>query len=136
MKKVMVFGSFDVLHDGHRSLFKQAKRYGDQLVVVVARDETYERLRGYAPQHNEYERLKHVGEETIVDQAVLGDRKDVYRVVRQYRPDVLCLGYDQDFFVDGLRERLDALGLPKTTIVKLEAFRPETFKSSLLKKAD
>ena len=39
MKKVMTFGSFDVLHKGHEHYLKEAKSYGDYLIVVVARDE-------------------------------------------------------------------------------------------------
>lgn len=135
MRKVMVFGSFDVVHDGHRSLFKQARALGDELVVVVARDETYRGLRGHAPVHNEYERLRAVAGEPLVDEAFLGERDDVYQVVRRLRPSVVALGYDQDSFTDGLRERLDSFGLQSTSLVRLQAHSPERFKSSLLKKA-
>jgi len=37
-KKVMVFGTFDIFHPGHRSFLNQAKKYGNYLIVVVARD--------------------------------------------------------------------------------------------------
>ena len=136
MKKVMVFGSFDVLHDGHRSLFRQAKLLGDTLVVVVARDTTYERLRNHMPLHNEYERLKRVGEEAVVDQAFLGDNNNVYKIVSSVRPDIVALGYDQKNFVDDLREKLNSFELQKTTIVRLDAHHPEKFKSSLYKKIE
>ena len=135
MKKVMVFGSFDVLHDGHRSLFEQAKQYGDHLIAVVARDDTYEALRLYTPVHSEDQRLSVVLKEPFVDTAVLGDRIDIYRAIKQFRPDVICLGYDQKHFVDGLDEKLASLGLA-TSIMRLKPFYPETFKSSLLKKGD
>ena len=39
-KKVMVFGTFDIFHKGHENFLKQAKKLGDCLTVVVARDET------------------------------------------------------------------------------------------------
>lgn len=134
MRKVMVFGSFDVLHDGHRSLFKQARRHGERLVVIIARDTTYERLRGYRPLHNEYERLKNVAQEPLVDEAFLGDARDPYRALRQHRPDVVCLGYDQDAFVEHLASKLLSFGLRSTSIVRLDPYRAEHFKSSLLKK--
>jgi len=35
MKKVMCFGAFDGLHPGHLDFFRQAKRYGDFLIVSV-----------------------------------------------------------------------------------------------------
>jgi FAD synthetase len=134
MKKVLVFGSFDVIHDGHRSLFKQAKNYGDYLVVVVARDATYEGLRGYKPVHTERERLAAVAGESLVDKAVLGDSKDPYKVLGQVRPQVIALGYDQSLFVDKLEEKLRLYALQATRIVRLEPFSPERFKSSLMKK--
>ena len=37
-KKVICFGTFDILHLGHVNFFKQAKSLGDELVVVIARD--------------------------------------------------------------------------------------------------
>lgn len=135
MRKVMVFGSFDVLHDGHRSLFSQARRHGDHLIVIVARDATYNRLRGYAPVHDERQRLESVASEPLVDEAHLGEVQDQYRVLRSYRPDVVCLGYDQEFFVEGLKERLERYGLKGTSIVRLEPFHAEKFKSSIIKKS-
>ena len=135
MATVMVFGSFDVLHDGHRSLFRQARHHGDRLVVVVARDGTYRSLRGHDPLHGEGERLASVREEPLVDRAVLGESRDVYRVLKQVRPDVVALGYDQTSFTEGLREKLDSYGLKRTSIVRLEPHSPERFKSSLLKKS-
>ena len=40
MKKVLVFGTFDGLHEGHKDFLRQAKQYGDHLTVVVGRDST------------------------------------------------------------------------------------------------
>lgn len=131
----MVFGSFDVLHDGHRSLFEQAKQYGDHLTVVVARDDTYETLRMYAPIHDETQRLASVAQEPLVDSAVLGDRIDIYRAIKELRPHVICLGYDQKHFVDGLDEKLLSLSIP-AQIVRLKAYHPDTYKSSLMKKGE
>lgn len=135
MKKVMVFGSFDVLHDGHRSLFEQAKQHGDHLTVVVARDDTYETLRLYTPIHDEQQRLSSVAQEALVDSAILGDRIDIYRAIKEYRPQVICLGYDQKHFVDGLDEKLLSLKIP-AQIIRLKAHLPDTYKSSLMKKSE
>ena len=135
MKKVLVFGSFDILHDGHRSLFRQARKHGDRLAVIVARDATYERLRGHKPLHDEYARLKNVAEESLVDEALLGDPHDPYRSLRIVRPDVVCLGYDQEWFVDDLSAKLSSFGLRSVPVIRLEPFSPERHKSSLLKKA-
>ena len=46
MKKVMCAGTFDIVHKGHIYFLEQAKKFGDYLVVVVARDSTSEKNKG------------------------------------------------------------------------------------------
>ena len=53
MKKVIAFGSFDILHKGHEAYLKEAKSYGDYLVVVVARDENILKFKGKNPRNDE-----------------------------------------------------------------------------------
>ena len=131
--RVMVFGTFDMLHEGHRFLFREAKKHGTELVVVVARDRTVERVKGRKPDFPEQQRLAAVLAEPGVDSAVLGHEDDQFRVLQEFRPDVVCIGYDQSAFVDELPARLAAIGL-LTRIVRLPAYHPERFKSSLLKR--
>jgi len=97
---VLVTGTFDVLHGGHIAHFKQAKRYGKRLVVLVARDETVKRLKGQRPYFNGQQRCALLRELKIVDVVVLGDLKDPLRVIKRLKPDVICLGHDQKIFVD------------------------------------
>lgn len=133
MSKVLVFGTFDGIHEGHRFLFQEARRYGDRLAVVVARDVTVRRVKGHDPVFSEAERLRRVQSEIAVDDAVLGNVGDVYRVVEDIRPDVICLGYDQHVFADRLPEELEERGLTPR-IVRLGAYKPDVYKSSLLHK--
>ncbi len=131
-KRVMVFGTFDLLHDGHRSLFKQAKQHGNELIVIVARDQTVEEVKGRKPMLNEEERRALVGSEAAVDKALLGKVDDRYALIEKLQPDIICLGYDQDSFTKRLEEKLAERGLsPK--IVRLKPFRPDIYKSSKLK---
>ncbi|MBU0625913.1 adenylyltransferase/cytidyltransferase family protein [Patescibacteria group bacterium] len=44
-KKVMLFGTFDILHPGHEYVFSQAKNYGDCVMVVLARDVTVKKVK-------------------------------------------------------------------------------------------
>jgi len=44
--KVLAFGTFDILHPGHEFYLKEAKKHGDILDVVVARDSTVEKIKG------------------------------------------------------------------------------------------
>ena len=95
-KRVIVFGIFDGVHDGHRDLFRQARALGDELVVIVGRDAIAEKLKGKKPKYSETERVAMLKKEPLVDAAILGDRElSSYTVLVQYNPDVVCLGYDQ-----------------------------------------
>lgn len=146
MKKVLVFGTFDGLHEGHLNFFKQAKEFGDHLVVVVGRDSTVEKTKKRLPKFNENERLKIVQECGLVDEARLGnaghksvpgqpeEKLDPYKVVEEIKPDIICLGYDQTFFADKLAEELPNRGLGYVKIERLQPFEPEKYHSSILNK--
>ena len=92
MKKVMAFGSFDILHKGHESYLKEAKSYGDYLVVIVARNKNIEKFKGRKPKHNEGYRLKEVRKLEFVDEAVLGSKNNLFDVLMEFKPDVICIG--------------------------------------------
>ncbi|MBT3866256.1 adenylyltransferase/cytidyltransferase family protein [Candidatus Woesearchaeota archaeon] len=93
MTKVMCFGTFDLLHVGHLDYFRQAKQHGDYLIVVIARDSTKE-TQGKEVTFTEDERLELIKSLRIVDEAVLGNKEDHFKVIRDVGPDVIFLGYD------------------------------------------
>ena len=127
----MVFGTFDLLHDGHIHLFREAKKYGDYLIVVIARDSSVKKIKGIEPHQNELLRLEKVRNVAFVDNVVLGHEDDFYKVIEENKPEVLCFGYDQNKM--NVEEELKKRRI-KAEIVTLEAFAPETFKSSLMRK--
>ncbi len=124
MKKVMVFGAFDVLHPGHMNFLKHAKEKGDFLIAVVGRDMSVKKIKGQFPVENETMRLKKIS--GYVDEAVLGDSNDFYKVITDKDPDLICLGYDQNEFE--LRKRFENI-----EIIRLQSYSPDKFKSSLLR---
>lgn len=131
-KIVMAFGTFDFFHAGHEDYLRQAKVLGDELIVVVARDETVKKVKGSLPHWNERKRLRDVANCRYVDKAVLGNPDDKYRIIKKYSPHVLALGYDQYVFTYGLKsyfikEKLDI------EIIRLKPFEPQMFKSSFIK---
>ena len=94
MVKVMATGTFDLLHMGHIYYLKEAKKLGDKLVVVVARDSTVRKLK-HEPITPEEMRLDIIKELKIVDEATLGHEDDMYETVKDIKPDIIALGYDQ-----------------------------------------
>ena len=133
MKKVMCFGTFDVLHEGHKFYLTEAKKLGDFLVVVVARDETVKEVKKRLPMHDENERARQLRQLEVADKIILGNPGDKLKVIEVERPDVICFGYDQKAFTENAKEKLKQRGL-NVEIVRMPAYNPEVYKSSLIKK--
>jgi len=131
LKKVLVFGTFDGLHPGHINFFQQAKKLGDELIVVVARDATVQKVKGRPPRKNENTRLSDVGNAGIAGEVLLGNLGDPYAIIKQIKPDIIALGYDQNSFSAGLPEFIKKENL-KIEIIRLMPYKPETYKSSLM----
>lgn len=132
MKEILVFGTFDVFHYGHLQFLKQAKKLGDYLTVVIARDENVIKIKKRKPFHTEKERKEIIESLKIVDKAVLGDKKDVYKVIKEEKPNVIVLGYDQNTFVDKLEDYLKKEEI-NSIIVRLKPFKENRLKSRLIK---
>jgi FAD synthetase len=134
--KVMVFGAFDGLHPGHFDFFRQAKKYGNFLVVSVGLDKNVKKFKGKKPLFREGERLDLVRNCRLVDKAVLGDReeKDFFNHIKKEEPRVICLGYDQWASQDYVLEGLEKVGLLKTRVLRLSSWQPKLAKSKKIKK--
>lgn len=133
MKKVLVFGTFDIFHEGHKDFFRQARQHGEFLRVVIARDQTVAKVKGREVVHGELERKSELEKSGLADEVVLGSLEDKYAVIKDFSPDVICLGYDQQFFIDKLEEKLKEFGFNEIAIVRLGSFEPEKYKSSKLR---
>ena len=126
--RVLGCGTFDHFHPGHEAFLRQALSLGDELFVVVARDQNVRRIKGRVPDQEETARLAAVTAHEAVDDARLGyPGSDFLRVVADINPDIIALGYDQRA-PKGLAE-----AFPECEIVTLDAFEPERYKSSLMR---
>jgi len=121
MVSVMATGTFDILHMGHIYYLKEAKKLGDQLIVVVACDETVRKLK-HEPITSEQLRLGLIKELEVVDDAYLGNKDDKYAIVEEIKPDIIALGFDQIHNIDELQEELKKRKLD-TKIVRLDKFK-------------
>lgn len=126
----MAFGSFDILHKGHIFYLKEAKSFGDFLIVIVARDDNIVRFKGKKSKNNEQYRLKQVKNLDFVDKAVLGHKNDILEVLEEHKPDIICLGYDQKTMDETtLKEELEKRNI-KAEIVRAKPYKEEIYKSS------
>ena len=125
--RVLIFGTFDELHPGHRFLLREACKRGG-LHVVVARDSSVLRIKKRPPVQDEDARKHGVEQAAPEATVILGDPVDFLAPVRAIKPDLILLGYDQSL-PPGIAE----IDLP-CPIERVPAFGPERYKSSLRRK--
>lgn len=133
MKLVMCAGTFDMIHPGHLFYLSEARKYGDRLVVVVARDETSEKFKGKKPQNSEKARLEAVRMLKVVDEAVLGKTGSIFDIINEINPDVICLGYDQKVQKQELEDELKKRNI-KAEVIRIGSYMPNLYKSSKMGK--
>jgi len=117
MVRVMATGVFDLIHTGHISYLQQARSMGDELVVVVACDDTV-RKNKHEPITPDNMRVRIVENLKPVDIAVIGKHGDMFNTVRELDPDIIVLGFDQNFNEDALMESLRKEGLGHIRVVR------------------
>jgi FAD synthetase len=121
MVRVMATGVFDLLHPGHVAFLREAKRLGDELVVVVARDSTAKRFK-HTPITPQAQRLEMVAALKPVDRAILGNEGGIYEILDDVRPDVIAIGYDQVHNEEKILEECRKRGLARAKVVRLPKF--------------
>lgn len=94
MKKIITFGTYDLLHEGHLNILKRAKAQGDYLIVGVSSDQLNDR-KGKISVFSEKQRLAYVADLRYVDEVFLEESlelKDDY--IKKYGADLLVMGDD------------------------------------------
>ncbi len=121
MTKVMAVGIFDLLHAGHLHYVEQAKSLGEELVVVIAHDETV-RKQKHEPVTGQDLRRRMVEGLKPVDKAIIGNPPGVpiFEILKQIDPDLIALGYDQKHSIDAIRKGLDNHGFENVEVTRVE----------------
>ena len=133
MRRVMAFGTFDLLHQGHRFFLEKASELGNELVVIVARNSSVEKVKARAPVNDEAVRRDAVSELPFVSRAVIGKEWEKrFEVIGEEKPDVIALGYDQQPGEEALENVLKKVGV-EAEIVRLPPYNEQEFKSSKLR---
>ncbi len=121
MTRVMAVGIFDLLHAGHLHYVEQAKSLGEELVVVIAHDETV-RKQKHEPVTGQDLRRRMVEGLKPVDEAIIGNPPGVpiFEILKQIDPDLIALGYDQKHSIDAIREGLDQHGFEHVEVTRVK----------------
>jgi D-beta-D-heptose 7-phosphate kinase/D-beta-D-heptose 1-phosphate adenosyltransferase len=96
VKKVVVNGTFDILHTGHIKLLNYAKEQGDYLLVCIDTDSRVRKLKGDdRPVHTQEERKLLLENLRAVNEVQLFETDDDLRnIFKEYEPDVMVKGSD------------------------------------------
>ncbi|MGI0058683.1 MAG: adenylyltransferase/cytidyltransferase family protein, partial [Nitrosotalea sp.] len=95
IRVVLAGGVFDIIHPGHIHTLKAAKALGNVLVVVIATDNTAQKMKKRLPLHNMELRKDLVRSLSMVDYAIVGYEGDIFKSVEIIKPNIIALGYDQ-----------------------------------------
>jgi len=115
MKKVITYGTYDLLHQGHINLLKRAKALGDYLIVGVTND-NFDRERGKLNVHNNVlERVEAVKATGLADKIVIEDYVgQKIDDIQKYDVDIFAIGSDWEGKFDYLNEYCQVVYLPRT----------------------
>ena len=132
-KIVLAGGVFDIIHPGHIHTLTAAKALGDVLVVAIATDKTAQKMKKMTPLHDQELRCELVSSLSMVDEAIVGHEEDIFETVKEVKPDIIALGYDQihqeKFISDGCKRiSLDV------EIVRLQSPIPKLSSSEIEKR--
>ena len=131
-KIVLAGGVFDIIHPGHIHTLNAAKALGGVLVVAIATDKTAKKMKKRSPLHNQELRRELVSYLSMVDEAIVGHEDDIFQTVKEVKPNIIVLGYDQvhqeKFISDGCK-RINL----NVEIVRLETPVPHLSSSEIEK---
>jgi glycerol-3-phosphate cytidylyltransferase len=114
MKRIITYGTFDVLHYGHIRLLKRAKALGDYLIVACSSDE-FNAIKNKKSFYT-YEQRKMILESVRYVDLVIPEHSWEQKVtdVKKYFVDVFVMGDDWESKFDFLKEHCDVVYLPRT----------------------
>jgi len=131
-KIVLAGGVFDIIHPGHIHTLNAAKALGGILVVAIATDKTAKKMKKRSPLHTQELRRELVSCLSMVDKAIVGHEDDIFQTVKEVKPNIIVLGYDQvhqeKFISDGCK-RINL----NVEIVRLETPVPHLSSSEIEK---
>ncbi len=134
MIKVLVFGVFDGLHEGHKFLFREALKHGDKLIVALTPDELVLMAKGHLPKFSFEERVEHLKNADHISEVIVGDAQfSSWHILDKVQPDVIVLGYDQKELEKDLARHIKEHGLDFKIYVA-SPFEPDKYHSSLINK--
>lgn len=133
MKRVLTYGTFDLLHTGHVRLLKRAKAMGDYLIVALSTDE-FNAKKGkrsyfdYKQRKEILESIKYV-DEVIVEE----DWEQKVKDVKEHQVDVFVMGDDWEGKFDFLKDYCEVVYLPRTEGISATKIKQDLNETAYMK---
>lgn len=127
MKRVLTYGTFDLLHYGHIRLIKRAKKLGDYLIVALSTDE-FNNIKGKKAYHNYKTRKKMLEAIRYVDLVIPEENwEQKQKDIEEYKVDIVVMGddwKDSDKF-DYLKDKCELVFLKRTEGISTTKIKEE-----------
>ncbi|QWU07211.1 glycerol-3-phosphate cytidylyltransferase [Heyndrickxia coagulans] len=127
MKKVITYGTFDLLHWGHINLLKRAKALGDYLIVGLSSDE-FNEIKNKKSYHS-YENRKLILEAIRYVDQVIPEHSWEQKIddIKKYNVDVFVMGDDWKGKFDFLKDYCEVVYLPRTVGISTSKIKKDLF---------
>ena len=115
MKRVITYGTYDLLHYGHINLLKRARALGDYLVVAISTDEFNKNMKNKICVQT-YEERKTILESLRFVDLVIPEENWEQKIedIKLYKIDIFCMGSDWEGKFDFLKDQCKVIYLPRT----------------------
>ncbi|AEH52776.1 MULTISPECIES: glycerol-3-phosphate cytidylyltransferase [Heyndrickxia] len=127
MKKVITYGTFDLLHWGHINLLKRARALGDYLIVGLSSDE-FNEIKNKKSYHS-YENRKLILEAIRYVDQVIPEHSWEQKIddIKKYNVDVFVMGDDWKGKFDFLKDYCEVVYLPRTVGISTSKIKKDLF---------
>ncbi|MDD9147227.1 MULTISPECIES: glycerol-3-phosphate cytidylyltransferase [unclassified Sporolactobacillus] len=127
MKRVLTYGTFDLLHYGHINLLKRARALGDYLIVGLSTDE-FNALKHKEAYHS-FEHRKLILEAIRYVDLVIPEKNWEQKIddVQNYHVDVFVMGDDWKGKFDFLKEYCQVVYLPRTVGISTTKIKQDLY---------
>lgn len=125
MKRVITYGTFDLLHYGHINLLRRAKAYGDYMIVALSTD-AFNAIKG-KKSYFEYEKRKALLEAIRYVDLVIPEETWEQKIsdIQEYHIDTFVMGDDWEGKFDYLKEYCEVVYLPRTPEISTTQIKTE-----------
>jgi len=137
MKRIITYGTFDLLHYGHINLLKRAKDLGDYLIVALSEDDFNEKCKNKKCYFSYYER-KHLLESIRYVDLVIPEKSWEQKIedVKLYHVDIFVMGSDWKGKFDYMSDHCEVVYFPRTPEISTTQIKDDFRKTELIKRME